>query len=436
MRLGRRELLKLGVANAVLAGVPLNAKSEGLLAIRRAGPSVLQGATDETRAQFSIAHDAGLPLNVYAVKADGSMLKPDAIYTHGFQGHNTIVTKVYVSGLALGQDYKLVLAHKQTGALIETRLFRALNLSKPNFRVGICSCMDDYRHDAQIWNDLAASAPDILFFIGDAVYADRKVTGPADPAELWRRFCDARATLEFYFLKRLIPVLATWDDHDFGHNNSGKEYPFVAESQKNFHIFFAQDEGHSALAARGPGVSQALRLGGQQFILADCRSYRLPKGSTDRFAHWGREQETWILDLVRSHAGPSWVMNGSQIFPQTSFRETMARQHAANLAGFVAELKELKKKVVFASGDVHYSEISRIKSEVLGYETYEITSSAVHSIAPPGFPATALNSMRIVGTSANNFIVADTSAASGRLELNVTSLGKNAKVRFNQKLSV
>ena len=51
-------------------------------------------------------------------------------------------------------------------------------------------------------------------------------------ARLWRRHAEARMTLEIYYSKRLYPIFATWDDHDFGKNDAGKQFPYVPEAHR------------------------------------------------------------------------------------------------------------------------------------------------------------------------------------------------------------
>ena len=42
----------------------------------------------------------------------------------------------------------------------------------------------------------------------------------------------------FKELKKNVPILATWDDHDFGWNDAGRHYPFKKEAKEIFLDFF------------------------------------------------------------------------------------------------------------------------------------------------------------------------------------------------------
>ncbi|MBO9666287.1 MAG: alkaline phosphatase D family protein, partial [Bdellovibrio sp.] len=327
----------------------------------------------------------------------------------------------------------------EDGTQLERREFGMLNTQKKDLRFALCSCMDDARHEPEIWQDLVERRPDMIFFIGDSVYVDYKDkhVPKNNPFRLWKRFSEARRTLEIYYSKRLIPIFATWDDHDFGKDNSNSEsYPHVKLSQKNFLSYFAQEESHCSTLERGPGVSSAFKAGKHLFLLMDDRSYRLDDGNEDRYAHWGQEQEEWALDVIGKHSGVTWLMNGSQIFPQMIYKESMSGGHRNQFIGFMKSIRHLNKKVIFASGDVHFSEISKIESEQLGYPTFEVTSSSMHSRCFPGLQHIALNRRRIVSTTKRNYILVDSSANDQHSIANVYSCSAGEKVNFSRQLKV
>jgi len=440
MKLQRRDFLKLGIAHTIVGfypkgmaaqSVPFNQKSSG--------PSILQGATDETRTQFSILFQTATNLEIFVTdQSDSKIWAPDSFQVIEQPGHPQKITKVTFSSLNPKETYFLSIQDKQSFKTIDRRQFQTLDLSAPDFRFAICSCMDEAQHQADIWKDLVSKKPQMLFFVGDSVYADRGAPASgANPSHLWSRFCDARNTLDIFFSPRLIPILAVWDDHDFGLNDSNSEnYPFVEASQKNFLSFFAQEESHCEFLKRGPGISSALRFKNQLVILADDRSYRKPRGSKDRYAHWGQEQENWMLSLIEQTRGPSWIMNGSQVFPSVLWKESVSGEHKAQFKGFLNELSKRDSKVIFASGDVHYSEISRIETEAIGYETFEVTSSSMHSKSFPGFPDIVPNDRRIASTGSRNYVLVGSTPRENGADLTVTSYSSSGNKLFQKALRI
>ncbi|WP_413613260.1 hypothetical protein [Bdellovibrio sp. HCB-110] len=439
MEIQRRHFLKLGVFQAVALSTTLKAKAQTTphFVPPRQGASILQGATDDTRTQFSILHERS-DLEVFVSNSQGQQWLPDEVRPLSFGNHPKKITKAFFSNLVPNENFYLNVIDPTTKQAIDVREFQTLDLSKSSIRFALCSCMNEKEHSADIWNNMVKNKPDVLFFIGDSVYADSGAgKGGADPAYLWKRFCEARSTLEIYYSKKLIPIFATWDDHDFGLNDTNsREYAWVKESQTNFLSFFAQDESHCQILEKGPGISSAIKLRNHLFILLDDRSFREKRGSRERYAHWGQEQETWMLNLVRRSAGPSWLMNGSQFFPAVPWKESVSGDHPAQFAAFLQELKSIPNKVIFASGDVHYSEVSRIEPEAVGYQTYELTSSSIHSKNFPGVPDIIPNGRRIAGTGQKNYILVESEALEASSSFRATSFAGNNTVKFQMDFKV
>jgi alkaline phosphatase D len=85
-----------------------------------------------------------------------------------------------------------------------------------------------------IWDAVLAARPDLFIFLGDNVYLDTR-----DPAVMRRKYAELAAQPGFQRLKASgIPILATWDDHDFGENDAGADYPMKEESRRLFLDFF------------------------------------------------------------------------------------------------------------------------------------------------------------------------------------------------------
>lgn len=413
MSITRRDVLKFGLAGAagLLLPNPLKAATASVAASPRQRKTfpIVQGATDDTKTQFSVVHSAKSNIFAAVTLPDGREVAPDKFECFRHPGQATAVTQFFFSRLEPGADMKLSISNSSRKVL-DSRVFRTLDPGRSTFKFAICSCMDDRHHDPAIWNDLVSQRPDVIFFIGDSVYTDSELQAgkQADPAKLWRRFAESRTILEIYHQPRLIPLLAVWDDHDFGKNDTNSvEYPYVRESKKNFLTYFPQNPDYCRFLERGPGISSAFSFRGQQVILMDDRYFRQPSNPRDRYGHWGKAQEEWALRQIRSHRSATWLMNGSQFFPSVMWKESLSRDHEAQFSGFVSELRGVNRKVLFASGDVHYSEVSRIEESMLGYETFEVTSSSIHSTSVPGFPALVPNRRRILSTGKRNYVTVE-----------------------------
>ena len=442
MKIKRRQFLKLSLTQSALtllsskkAIAQTEPEQDNFRFIQRDEPSILQGATDDSSTQFSVVYKNGVSLKSFAEDSEGAIHEADKVTVSEFNKQLPLIHKFYFKDLDPKLTYQLKIKDEGSGDLLDEREFQTLNTNKESLRFAFGSCMEDTRHEPEIWKDLESQKPDVMFFIGDSVYADRDGFGQfsmADPKKLWERFCRARATLEFFFIKRLIPCIATWDDHDFGYNDADStEYPYVSESQKNFLDFYAQNPSGLTNFIKGPGVSSAYSIGSHIFILMDNRSFRKARGSKKRYAHWGEEQELWMTELVKQHEGTSWIMNGSQMFPSMPFKESFSRDHKENFLALVEELKRSTSRLIFCSGDVHFSEVTQIDSSVFGYETYELTSSSIHSRGTPPWLVPNLNRIKSAGKRNYLLVEADLQKDS---DLRVLSRSSKDEINFEVSL--
>jgi hypothetical protein len=438
----RRGFLKWSLLSSMASGWPISLRAKSSRQCLRDNPipfSILQGATDETRTQFSILHSQEEPLSFLVTSARGQLHWPDHVEQFEFSGQPQTLVKAYFSDLSLHESYRLLVVNGNE-TVLEERFFQTLDLNKDRLRFTVASCMDDNRHEPAIWQDMVAQNPDLILFVGDSVYADRlrgaeeRVT--ADPELLWRRFCEARQTLEIYNSPQLIPILATWDDHDFGKNDTGNSYPYIVESQRNFQQFFAQEGSHCRGLVSGPGVGFALALKNQTILLLDNRSFRSKGDAQNPHGHWGLEQMQWLTEVCEDRGGFVWVCNGSQVFPQMLFKESVSKEHPVNLDELTQFFKSRQQRAAFISGDVHYSEISRLESDLLGYQSYELTSSSIHSQSFPGVPGIIPNRRRIASTGRRNYLMVDAQTQGEGMRMRVTSRSAGDRVNFEKELVV
>src|SRR5688572_4531982 len=115
-------------------------------------------------------------------------------------------------------------------------LFAARAGAESQSRVAFGSCADTRRSQA-FWQTLIDARPDVFIFLGDNVYADT-----FDPAVYKAAFARLEKIEGFRRLRAAVPLLATWDDHDYGINDSGKEHPNRAAAQNIFLDFVGVPE--------------------------------------------------------------------------------------------------------------------------------------------------------------------------------------------------
>lgn len=261
--------------------------------------------------------------------------------------------------------------------------------NQPLERIAFGSC-NDQRLSQGIWDVILGEDPQLLLLLGDNVYGD--VTS-ADMTELRKAYAALAAEPGFRRLVAQVPTLATWDDHDYGANDAGADFPYRAQSQALFRSFW-QVRADSPRSGRD-GVYEAWRFGpdGQrvQVILLDTRFFRSPLKPTDQRNAPGRErylpdpdpnktmlgeaQWTWLEQQLRQEADLRLLVSSIQVLPEGHGFERwgnlpLERQRLIRLIG-----ETQAQGVVLLSGDRHFGALYQLRTGV-PYPLTEITSSS------------------------------------------------------------
>ncbi|HRK30988.1 MAG TPA: alkaline phosphatase D family protein [Tepidisphaeraceae bacterium] len=260
-------------------------------------------------------------------------------------------------------------------------------------RIAFGSCSDQAKPQP-VLKLVVQRRPDVFIYLGDNIYGDSE-----DPAELKAKYAQLAARPEFVELKRHVPLLATWDDHDYGMNDAGREYVSKAESKSLLLDFF--DVPRESERRRHEGVygSEIIRAGKRsvQIILLDCRTFRdslsrftqdmkRPAGffyDPDYVPHshsgstlLGEVQWQWLERQLRQPADVRIVASGTQLGISYNGYEAWANFPHEQQRMFDLIRRTRAAGVVFISGDVHYAEISRLEPDGL-YPLHDITSSGL-----------------------------------------------------------
>ena len=171
--------------------------------------------------------------------------------------------RVLLAGFIIIMSASLTNAEEpQTDFVIETRLDRIT-----------CGSCSKQQLPQPIWEAIVEDQPQLFIYMGDNIYGDSR-----DMSVLKAKWDQQKAIPGYTKLSQTCPVVATWDDHDFGENDAGREYPFKKESQQLFLDFL--NEPADSLRRKREGVYASYLYGpvGQrvQIILLDTRYFRSP----------------------------------------------------------------------------------------------------------------------------------------------------------------
>ncbi|MBC8351566.1 MAG: alkaline phosphatase family protein [Planctomycetes bacterium] len=282
--------------------------------------------------------------------------------------------------------------------------------------------------------------PELFIFLGDNIYADT-----TDMQVMRAKYAKLKADAGFAKLIKACPILATWDDHDFGVNDGGADYAKKIESQEIF-VDFWNDPPDSPRRARD-GVYDATVFGPPgkrvQVILLDTRYFRSQLSKGDRKVGGpylpsddpsrtvlGEAQWKWLEEQLRVPAELRIIATSIQLLATASGQETWANLplERARLLQLIESTKA--NGVVMISGDRHWSELSALE-ESAPYPIYELTSSSLNQLHPRGTPTK--NEHR---ASANTFhrenygvIAVDWNAVDPTISLEIRDIDKTVRLR-------
>ncbi len=258
-------------------------------------------------------------------------------------------------------------------------------------RIALGSCAKQDR-PMPIWSAVSGFKPDVLLMLGDNIYGDTE-----DMAVLRGKYDLLAADRGFGAIRNTVPIVAVWDDHDYGENDGGREYPMKKESQQVFLDFFGIPA--DAPVRTREGIYRQVVVGPPdrrvQFICLDTRSHRSPLAALPRAERvkgrgpyvatadpeatvLGATQWEWLAKVLREPADLRVVLSSIQLASTEHGWEHWGN-FPAERTRFLQTLRESEATgVIVVSGDRHSAEISMIAAgdDALAYPLYDLTASS------------------------------------------------------------
>lgn len=271
---------------------------------------------------------------------------------------------------------------------------------QPVRTIGFGSCVRENR-PAPILRTIASDPPDVYVFLGDNIYADTE-----DPAVFRAKYARLLAIPGFRELRERSTVLAVWDDHDYGRNDAGEEFPAKELARRHFLTFWAEPtdsprwhtDGNYGAVVLGPPGRRV------QFLLLDTRWSRSPLKRLPQRSEFGPyAPDEDPSARVLGEAQWSWLAGQLQVPAElrvvaSSIQVLADEHHFEKWGNFPREKQRLLElldgssgAVVVLSGDRHRGEISRATLPS-GRRLYDITSSALNQGS--GQPSNEPNALR------------------------------------------
>ena len=248
---------------------------------------------------------------------------------------------------------------------------------EPVSRIGFGSCYKPEKKTA-LWKAVSDFDPQVWLWLGDNVYAD-VIDGKYIKKDLPRDAFDRAYRLlgesEGIAALKTLPsghMMATWDDHDYGRNDAGKDWERKKDAKKDFVKFWGGEEKEDGVYSARDFGPEGRRI---RVVLLDTRFNRDDPGAEGDIL--GEKQWEWLAEQL-AKPGAELMVIGSSI-------QVLADQHRFEKWGNFPKAKarlfrlirETHAPVVLVSGDRHHAEISKQPASPAGYPLFEVTSSGL-----------------------------------------------------------
>ena len=332
-------------------------------------------------------------------------------------------------------------------------------LGRTLMRIGFGSCAESSKPQP-IWDAINERQFDLFVFLGDNIYADTR-----DMAVLRAKYAELAAQPGFARLRESTPVVAVWDDHDFGENDAGGDYPRKEESRQVFLDFWNEPAGSPRRDRDGVYASYVFGSPGKrvQVILPDLRYNRMPMRTLEL---GGADYETWAEARVAAGLempGPylrnpdhkatmlgerQWQWLERQLAVPADLRLFGSSiQVLADFTGWEAwacfardreRLIDLIRRknasgLVFLSGDIHYAELSKLDVNV-PYTLWDLTSSGLTEEWRVPTP-NANRASEVVADANFGFIDIDWEGTSTRVSLGIVDAKGKTRMSWEMALA-
>ena len=254
------------------------------------------------------------------------------------------------------------------------------------FTLAFGSCANQAR-PIPLLDHVRLRGPDAFVFLGDNVYADTE-----DEDQMRATYQRLADKPEFQRLLASTRVEATWDDHDYGVNDGGSEYPMKEEAKAIFLDFWGADADDPRRSRAGIYYAVMLKVGGRavQLIILDTRTFRGPlraSGDDPAFKHryrpgldvslLGEPQWRWLQAQLERPADARVIASSIQFSGDYHGFEAWANAPNERARMLTLLAAGHQAPTLFISGDVHHGELARIKRSD-GVSVYDLTSSGLN----------------------------------------------------------
>lgn len=238
------------------------------------------------------------------------------------------------------------------------------------------SCAREDAGSIGVWRQMQVDDPDAVVLLGDTPYIDS-----TDLQHQRVRYQAFAGVPEFAGLLQGRPLYATWDDHDFGKNDTNGILPGKETSRR----VFVEYHANPSYGDGQHGVYTKFRRGSVEVFLLDARYFAAVEPSPfddQKPSLLGAKQWDWLQGELKASTAPFKVLaagmiwNGAVRPNKPDHWETYAHEREA-LFEFLG--REKISGVVLVGGDIHRTRVLKHSTTMtVGYPVTELITSPIH----------------------------------------------------------
>lgn len=356
----------------LLLALPLDAQSKKL----RQGPFI--GHTDTTSVHVWARLDAAgdYVLTARPVEGDQSALRETA---RAELAHDLCVV-FRLNELDANRRYRYAITTADGGEVCGGEGYEFATAPKPegdcDVRLMFGSCCYEDAGTGETWKRVAIEDPDTVVLLGDSPYIDT-----SQLKRQRRRYAEFAAFTPMADLLRSTSWYGTWDDHDFGDNDTDGRMRGKANSRQAFLEYHA----NPSYGDGQRGIYTKFRRGPIEVFLLDTRTFAATEPSPFLRHHaslLGASQWKWLLNGLRTSTAPVKVLACGMIW-----NDATRPNKQDHWGSYPHERQKLFEEigrhkiggVILVGGDIHRSRVIRHSTkQAAGYDIMELISSPMH----------------------------------------------------------
>ena len=263
--------------------------------------------------------------------------------------------------------------------------------SKPLTTIAFGSCDHQYNPN-KIWKEVNKENPQLWIWGGDIIYGDSE-----NMDTLRYKYSLQNAQPGYQQLKKSAMITGTYDDHDFGVNDGGKNFKFKKESRDILFEFLEVPAKDKARKHKGAYSSYVYGPKNKcvKVINLDTRYFRdslerenyiNPATNKTEYRYkriegrdiLGEAQWAWLeKELNNSKAQINIINSSIQVVSEQHRFEKWANFPTAHKRLYDLISRAKAKGIIILSGDRHTAELSKIHLEGMNYPLYDLSSSGM-----------------------------------------------------------